>query len=373
MGKRQRMKRFLRYVVLFFLFFRCALIFPQVIAVVGDFENTPMQVDSVSMLVKSWNPDLVVTSGDNFDAFYGTVDDLVGAYYNDYIYPYVGIYGTGAATNKFYPALGNHEMNADGLTQFVNFFTLPGVERYYSVHLGNISFFILNSNASEHAGVTDTSMQALWLQNALALAGNDWKIVVCHHPPYTSGPHPSTTYMQWPFDTWGADAVISGHNHFYERLYSNGVSYFVNGCGGAVLYSYSTLIPESQFLYNKLWGAIKIEPYTDSLVFNFYTIRDSLIDRYVIYKNPVGGFADVVQLQAGVFQDNVYLTLNGIVNDPVNVEIFDATGKQVFVRKNIIPVNNICSVNISSLVGGMYVVRVSNNLFDGTAKFLIGY
>ena len=39
--------------------------------------------------------------------------------------------------------------------------------------------------------------------------------------------------MQWPFKDWGADAVLTGHDHIYERLLVNGIPYFVNGIGGA--------------------------------------------------------------------------------------------------------------------------------------------
>ena len=38
--------------------------------------------------------------------------------------------------------------------------------------------------------------------------------------------------MQWPFAAWGADAVLSGHAHAYERIERDGIVYFVNGLGG---------------------------------------------------------------------------------------------------------------------------------------------
>ena len=40
------------------------------------------------------------------------------------------------------------------------------------------------------------------------------------------------TSAQWPYGEWGADAVLAGHDHTYERLFINGVTYFVNGMGG---------------------------------------------------------------------------------------------------------------------------------------------
>jgi hypothetical protein len=46
--------------------------------------------------------------------------------------------------------------------------------------------------------------------------------------------------MQWPFEEWGATAVLSGHDHCYER-FAAGQSrfpYFVNGMGGARIYGF---------------------------------------------------------------------------------------------------------------------------------------
>ena len=37
--------------------------------------------------------------------------------------------------------------------------------------------------------------------------------------------------MQWPFKDWGADVVLSGHNHQYERLVEAGLTYIVDGAG----------------------------------------------------------------------------------------------------------------------------------------------
>lgn len=352
------------------IIFNNAAAFSQVIAIIGDFENTPVRVDSVSMLVKNWNPDIVISSGDLFDPTDGNIDHQVGQYYAGFICPYHGMYGPGATSNEFYPALGNHDIISGGLITFQNFFTLPGNERYYSVHLNNIDFFILNSNAFEPDGVTDTSIQAQWLQGQLALTGNNWKIVIFHHAPYTSGPHPSTTYMQWLFATWGADAVISGHNHFYERLFVGGIPYFVNGAGGAILYSYSTLIPESQFLYNKLWGAMKILPYADSLVFSFYTIRDSLVDKYVIMKSQTS-IEENFTIYPDVLNDNITICFSELMNEQLHIDIIDAEGKIIEKYENILPANNAYSLNIASLKSGIYFVSVKSENCSFYGKFVV--
>ena len=78
-------------------------------------------------------------------------------------------------------------------------------------------------------------LQGTWLKNALAASTTPWQIVYFHHAAYTSTSRGNSTYMQWPFAQWGADAVISGHDHDYERLSINGIPYFVDGLGGSSL------------------------------------------------------------------------------------------------------------------------------------------
>jgi len=56
--------------------------------------------------------------------------------------------------------------------------------------------------------------------------------VAFHHPAYSSGEHGSSAYMQWPFKKLGVDLVLSGHDHDYERLNIDGLTYFVDGAGG---------------------------------------------------------------------------------------------------------------------------------------------
>src|SRR2546429_8826532 len=79
-------------------------------AVIGDYGTAGQNELDVANLVKSWNPDFIITVGDN-NYPYGwasTIDKNIGQYFHDFIYPYTGTYGAGApAQNLFFPALGN--------------------------------------------------------------------------------------------------------------------------------------------------------------------------------------------------------------------------------------------------------------------------
>ena len=205
---------------------------PTTFAVIGDFGSGNTDEENVANRVKSWNPDFIVTVGDNNYPVGSaeTIDENIGQFYHEYIFPYTGTYGQGATTNKFFPALGNHDWDTANAQPSLDYFTLPGNERYYDFVKGPVHFFVLDSDNREPDGITSTSIQANWLQAKLASSTAQWKIVLLHHAPYSS--RTPYTKLQWPYQQWGATAVIAGHAHVYERIILNGFPYFFNGLGG---------------------------------------------------------------------------------------------------------------------------------------------
>jgi hypothetical protein len=208
------------------------------VAVIGDFSSDVQTAPTrdVANLVHSWSPDAVVTVGDNNypDGEASTIDQNIGQWYHSFIAPYKGSYGSGSAdgVNRFWPALGNHDWNTPDAQPYLDYFTLPGNERYYTKQIGNVGLFIVDSDPNEPDGVTSTSTQGQWLKSALANSTATWKLVFFHHPAFSSGEQGSTDYMQWPFQSWGASAVFQGHDHDYERIVRNNFPYFVDGLGG---------------------------------------------------------------------------------------------------------------------------------------------
>ena len=175
-------------------------------AVLGDYGagSTSAEAD-VATLVQSWNPDFVLTVGNNNSPFgaAATIDANIGQYYRDLINPYVGQYGAGAATNQFWPSLGNQDWgdaypNPDGAQAYLQYFTLPNNGRYYTFTQGPVQLFALDSDPNEPDGSSSSSsLQAQWLQNQLAASTATWKIVYFNRAPYSSGAHyGSTTWMQ---------------------------------------------------------------------------------------------------------------------------------------------------------------------------------
>jgi hypothetical protein len=214
-----------------------------------------------------------------------TIDANIGQYYHAYIAPYYGTYGVGALENRFFPALGNHDWYTPGAQPYFDYFTLPGNERYYAVRRGPIEFFMLDTDKNEPDGYGVDSAQAHWLQQQLAASDAPWQIVVMHYPPYSSSArHGSDRKVQWPFAAWGTDAVIAGHDHMYERVQADGISYFVNGAGGKDLYPFQPRpVQGSAVRYNQDYGAQLIDATAQCLNLSFFSRAGTLIDSVTIY------------------------------------------------------------------------------------------
>lgn len=267
-------------------------------AIIGDYGTGDANEAAVASLVASWGPAFVIAAGDDYYGSAGGTgtaryDESTGRYYCSWL---KDISTTGsrcpvgpATVNAFFPALGNHDYGdaAPGPDTYLAYFTLPGSgfsntsgnERYYDFVNGPVHFFVLNSNSQEANGTTSGSLQGQWLQAGLAASTARWKVVVAHHPPYSSdSTHGSNASMQWPFAAWGADIVVSGHSHTYERVVRDGIVYFVNGLGGAGRYAFGAPVTGSASRYNANWGAQKVAVNNTTLDLEFFDVTGALVD-----------------------------------------------------------------------------------------------
>ncbi len=124
-------------------------------AVIGDFGLDGSAEADVSTLIHSWKPDFIITVGDNNypSGAASTIDANIGKYYHDYIFPYIGTYGSGSDINRFFPTLGNHDWYTPNAQPYFDYFTLPGNERYYDFVWGPLHFFALDSDEHEPDGI----------------------------------------------------------------------------------------------------------------------------------------------------------------------------------------------------------------------------
>jgi tartrate-resistant acid phosphatase type 5 len=253
--------------------------------VIGDYGWAGPDEQRVAELVDALRPDAVFTTGDNNypGGAASTIDQNIGQYFSELIFPYRGGFPSSATRNRFYPTLGNHDWDTDGAQPYLDYFTLPGNERYYEVELGAIHFFALDSDPREPDGVTADSAQALWLKAALAASRARFKVVAMHHPPYSSGPHGDAPTMQWPFAAWGADLVVAGHDHGYERLEIDGITYVVSGLGGAPTYSFGSPAFGSVVRHSASHGAAVLDADEKGLRLLFVDVDGRVVDNTLLW------------------------------------------------------------------------------------------
>ena len=250
--------------------------------VLGDYGTGEKESAEVSVLVASLEPDFIVTVGDNNypSGSADTIDINVGQFYQAWIGDYQGKYGPGSEENRFWPCPGNHDWGSLGLDPYMDYFSLPGNERYYDFRYGDLHFFCVDSDPSEPDGTTVDSPQASWLRDALASSDAAMQIVYMHHPPYSSGSHGDNEWMQWPWVSWGADMVLGGHDHIFERQVRDGVPFIVTGLGGYRSYSIQPPNAHSETSFNAEHGTTLIRVFPDSMLVEFWGVSGGMVDRF---------------------------------------------------------------------------------------------
>jgi tartrate-resistant acid phosphatase type 5 len=331
-----------------------------IFAVIGDYGVAGQPEADVANMVKSWNPDFIVTTGDNNQSGKThEMDDNIGQYYHEFIFNYTGNYGAGSTTRRFFPSIGNHDWAGDGVKSYLQYFNLRENQRYYDFLQGPVHFFMLDSDQKEPDGVTVRSEQANWLRKGLAASTSSYNVVVLHHPPYSSGWHGSTGYIQWPFKEWGADVILSGHDHLYERLSVNGLPFFVNGLGGDEIYRFESVLPESIVRFNLDHGAMRVEATERYMKFQMITRSGLLVDEHVI-SNSIPTVMSITKVQTSP-TNSATLDFAVTFSEPVNG--VDPSDFQLVS-------NNIAGASISSLsgTGSTYAISVSSGSGDGTLQ-----
>jgi hypothetical protein len=254
------------------------------LAAIGDYGMGTATEYATAAMVRRWLPDFIITVGDNNypDGEASTIDTNIGKPYHAWIGAYQGAFGSGSSVNRFFPSLGNHDWGSSAARPYFDYFTLPGNERYYDFVRGPIHFFVLDSDPGEPDGVEADSIQGQWLKDALAGSDSLYNVVYFHHPPFSSGDeHGPTEYMQWPFRQWGADVVLSGHDHNYERLIKNGLTYVVNGAG-AKPRRRGNRDPGSVFFDASDTGGLLIQANELAITFQYQLKSGRVIDHFAV-------------------------------------------------------------------------------------------
>ena len=220
-------------------------------AVVGDFGSGNRHETAVASMIESWHPDFVLTVGDNAYPL-GSAELLD----RDIFGPYAAVMRESA----WFPALGNHDVKANGGKPELEAFHSLGNERWYRFTWGNAAVVVLDSNVSVGPG----SPQLRFARSALALA-SCFRFAAWHHPPWEPPGNrisPGLRRNIVPLvEKNGVQVVFDGHLHAYARSRPhNGVLYVAVGTGGAELdYDAGDLTIPSARVVQGRFGALRVD------------------------------------------------------------------------------------------------------------------
>ena len=220
----------------------------------------------------------VFTAGDNA-YYYGTLED--------YARCYTPSWGRHRARTR--PSPGNHDFRSGGGSDYFTYFGDAAGDPsrgYYSYELGTWHVVSLNSNCVAVGGCQTGSPEETWLRADLAAHPARCTAAYWHHPAFSSGQHGGN--LQALHDIWndlyeaGAEVVINGHDHDYERFApqdpsghldrEKGIREFVVGTGGASLYRFREPVANSEKRNDRSWGVLKLTLHADSYEWEFIPV-----------------------------------------------------------------------------------------------------
>ena len=225
----------------------------------GDIADDGFKSEETAKLLDAI-PGTVFTAGDN------AYPDGTTSNYTTYYEPTWGRHKV-----RTQPCPGNHDYHTSGASGYFSYYGAsagPAGRGYYSYDLGDWHIISLNSEIDASAG----SAQEQWLRADLAASSKDCTLAYWHQPLFSSGAvHGSQSVCKplWQaLQEAGAEIVICGHDHEYERFApqdangvanpTNGIREFVVGTGGAGLYTITATIPNSEAHNTNTFGVLKL-------------------------------------------------------------------------------------------------------------------
>lgn len=250
-----------------------------IIAVIGDYGYCGYSCgnqQAVANLVHSWQPDVIVTTGDN--SYENGLSWEVEANQKPY--------AADVQAGRFFPAHGNHDWGNQcsdpaGIQPSLEYF---GVPIYYVAHLGHglIDLIVTDTTCSRTNVRTGAEPPQAADYNATVAASTAlWKITVGHHPPFSSGQWGSHEDRHWLLHPQ-VDLYLSGHNHDNEHLVVGGQHFVVTGVGGKNVYPMNDPIAGSVWGYWKDFGAVRLTVGVDTLTVEYINVNNEVLHTFTL-------------------------------------------------------------------------------------------
>ncbi len=186
------------------------------------------------------------------------------------------------------PVPGNHDYKTAGAAPYFAFFGdvagAPG-QGWYAYDLGAWRLYALNSNCEDVGGCGVDSPQERWLRADLAAHPSTCILAYWHHARFSSGElhadDPRTDALWRALEAAGADVVLTGHDHDYERFAPQdhrgqaaptGIREFVVGTGGSGLRAMGTIAPTSEAHIARVYGVLAMQLRADGYDWSFLPV-----------------------------------------------------------------------------------------------------
>ena len=241
-------------------------------AVVGDFGSGTQDERTVASTIEGWHPDFVLTVGDN--AYPLGAPELLD---RDIFGPYAAVMRESA----WFPALGNHDVKANGGRPEIEAFHSLGNGHWYRFTWGNAAVVVLDSDISVALG----SPQLRFARRALAL-GSCFRFAAWHHPPWEPPGRPLSPGLRSNIvpliEQDGVQVVFVGHLHAYARSRPrHGVVYVAVGTGGATLDNDARklTVPLARIVQGR-FGALRVDVTPREARFTYETVDGRVRDRF---------------------------------------------------------------------------------------------
>ena len=220
----------------------------------GDISSCEIEDDELTAQLLDAIPGTVFTVGDNVYSE-GTYSEFIGCYDPTW----------GRHKDRTKPVPGNHDYATAGAAGYFQYF--ENIPSYYAYDLGSWRIYALNSQIA----VSEGSEQIQWLRADLAANPRQCVLAYWHHPRWSSGSlHGSNadyqTLWQILYEA-GAELVLNGHEHNYERFVPmdaagqpdpQGMRQIVVGTGGRNHYGFDTPLPTSEVRDSSTFGVLKL-------------------------------------------------------------------------------------------------------------------
>jgi len=172
------------------------------------------------------------------------------------------------------PAPGNHDWDTKGAQGYLDYFgpvAAPNGVTWYSRDLGAWHVVVLDSECEKVGGCGANSPQGRWLTQDLASSTAHCTLAIWHKPRFSSGEHgndPDVGPFWEALHQAGAELVINGHDHDYERFAPMdpsgneqrpaGIREIVVGTGGGDLRQFTHEARNSEFRQAGAWGVLRL-------------------------------------------------------------------------------------------------------------------